>query len=135
MYLTKSRKVGRGEGRWLQKERAFKSFNSEIARTIDVKLLDLIVNSLDPYSQLTTLKKHLCPLVGESGFMMCMIAAQMVFTGSEKRSNPKKIQPGDRDWVTIIQGICAGGWAIPPFIIIFGGKVLISSWYRGLPRD
>ena len=62
----------------------------------------------------------------ESGFMMGMICAQMVFTGSEKRSNPKKIQPGNRDWVTIIQGICAAGWAIPPFII-FSGKVLISS--------
>ena len=58
----------------------------------------------------------------------------MVFTGSEKRSNPKKIQPGNRNWVTIIQGICAAGWAIPPFVI-FGGKVLISSWYAGLPRD
>jgi hypothetical protein len=70
----------------------------------------------------------------ECGFMMGMICAQMVFTGSEKRSNPKKIQPGNRDWVTIIQGICAAGWAIPPFII-FGGKVLISSWYPDLPRD
>ena len=66
--------------------------------------------------------------------MMGIINAQMVFTGSEKRSNPKKIQPGNRDWVTIIQGICAAGWAIPPFVI-FGGKVLISSWYVDLPRD
>jgi hypothetical protein len=56
-----------------------------------------------------------------------------VFTGSEKRSNPKKIQPGNRDWVTIIQGICAAGWAILLFII-FSGKVLITSWYPGLPR-
>jgi hypothetical protein len=58
----------------------------------------------------------------------------MVFTGSEKRSNLKKIQPGNRDWVTIIQGICAAGWAIPPFII-FSGKVLISNRYPGLPRE
>jgi hypothetical protein len=58
----------------------------------------------------------------------------MIFTGSEKGSNPKKIQPGNRDWVTIIQGICAAGWAIPPFII-FSGKVFISSWYAGLPRE
>ena len=70
----------------------------------------------------------------ETGFMIGMINAQMVFTGSKKRSNPKKIQPGNRDWVTIIQGICAAGWAIPPFVI-FGGKVLISSWYVDLPRD
>jgi hypothetical protein len=58
----------------------------------------------------------------------------MVFTASEKRINPKKIQPGNREWVTIIQGICAAGWAIPPFVI-FSGKVLISSWYAGMPRD
>ena len=66
--------------------------------------------------------------------MMGMIGAQMVFTGSEKRSNPKSIQSGSREWVTIIQGICAAGWAIPPFII-FGGRVLISVRYPDLPRD
>jgi hypothetical protein len=33
----------------------------------------------------------------KSGFMMGMINAQMVFTGSEKRSNPKQIQPGNRE--------------------------------------
>lgn len=70
----------------------------------------------------------------ETGFMMGVIKGQMVFTGSEKRSNPKRIQPGSREWVTIIQGICAAGWAIPPFVI-FGGKVLVSDWYPGMPRD
>lgn len=70
----------------------------------------------------------------KSGFMMGVVKPQMIFTGSEKRSNSKKIQPGNRDWVTIIQGICAAGWTIPPFII-FSGRVLISSWYPGLPRD
>ena len=58
----------------------------------------------------------------------------MVFTGSKKRTNPKKIQLGNYNQVIIIQGIYAAGWAILPFII-FGGKVLISSWYPGLPRD
>ena len=66
--------------------------------------------------------------------MMGQIKAQMVFTGSEKRSAPKRIQPGNREWVTVIQGISAAGWAIPPFII-FAGKVLISSWYHDVPRD
>ena len=70
----------------------------------------------------------------ETGFMMGQIKAQMVFTGSEKRSAPKRIQPGNREWVTVIQGISAAGWAIPPFII-FAGKVLISSWYHDVPRD
>jgi len=70
----------------------------------------------------------------ETGFMMGMITSQMLFTGSEKRSNPKDVQPGSREWVTIITGICAAGWAIPPFII-FQGKVLITAWYPNLPRD
>lgn len=70
----------------------------------------------------------------ETGFMMGVISSQMVFTGSEKRSNPKNIQPGSREWVTIITAICAAGWAIPPFII-FQGRVLITSWYPDLPRD
>ena len=43
----------------------------------------------------------------ESGLMMGMICAQMIFRGSERRSNPKKMQPGNRDWVTIILAICA----------------------------
>ena len=69
----------------------------------------------------------------ETGFMMGVIHGQMVFTGSEKRST-KSLQPGNRGWVTNIQGVNAKGWAIPPFII-FPGKVLITSWFHNLPCD
>ena len=67
----------------------------------------------------------------ETGFMMGVIHGQMVFTGSEKRS-AKRIQPGNRGWVTNIQGVNAKGWALPPFLI-FPGKVLITSWFHNLP--
>ena len=70
----------------------------------------------------------------ETGFMMGVIKGQMVFTGSEKRGNPKGIQPGNREWVTDIQGVNAKGWALPPFLI-FPSKVLISSWFYNLPWD
>ena len=70
----------------------------------------------------------------ETGFLMGQIKTQMVFSGSEKRSAPKRIQPGNREWVTVIQGVNAAGWAIPPFVV-FAGKVLISSWYYDIPRD
>jgi hypothetical protein len=70
----------------------------------------------------------------ETGFMMGVIRGQMVFTSSEKRSNPKRIQPGNREWVTDIQGVSAKGWALPPFLV-FPGKVLITSWFHNLPRD
>jgi hypothetical protein len=66
----------------------------------------------------------------ETGFMMGKILSRLVVTGSERRSQPKAIQPGNREWVTVIQGISAAGWAIPPFII-FAGQHHLSAWYEG----
>ncbi|KAF1928545.1 DDE-domain-containing protein, partial [Didymella exigua CBS 183.55] len=43
-----------------------------------------------------------------------------------RRGRPKAIQPGNREWVTVIQGINAAGWAIPPFII-FAGQYHLSA--------
>lgn len=70
----------------------------------------------------------------ESGFLMGKISSQLVVTGSEKPGKQKKLQPGDREWVTLVQGVGATGRVIPPFII-FAGKVLISTWFNDLPRD
>lgn len=38
----------------------------------------------------------------ETGFQMGKISAQLVVTGSERRSQPKAIQPSNREWVTVI---------------------------------
>jgi hypothetical protein len=72
----------------------------------------------------------------ETGFMMGQISTRAVVTGSERRGRPKAVQQGNREWTTVIQGINATGWAIPPFII-FQGKHHLSSWYKDedLPRD
>jgi hypothetical protein len=72
----------------------------------------------------------------EAGFMMGKITTQLVVTGSERRGRPKAIQPGNREWTTVIQGINAAGWAIPPFII-FAGQYHLSAWYEeeDIPRD
>jgi hypothetical protein len=53
----------------------------------------------------------------ESGFMMGMISTRAVVTGSERRGRLKSVQQGNREWTTVIQGVNATGWAIPPFII------------------
>ncbi|KAG8670758.1 hypothetical protein FPOAC1_003992 [Fusarium poae] len=53
----------------------------------------------------------------ETGFMMGVIASGMVVTGAERRGRPKSVQPGNREWITVIQAINAEGQAIPPFII------------------
>ena len=66
----------------------------------------------------------------ETGFMMGVITSQHVVTGSEKRaSKGKLVQPGDREWATVIETICADGSAIPPYIIL-AGKQHISTWYQ-----
>jgi len=65
----------------------------------------------------------------ETGFQMGVIGSMKVVTGSERRRRPDLIQPGNREWVTVIQGICAAGYAIPPFII-YKGRVHISAWYE-----
>jgi len=72
----------------------------------------------------------------ETGFQMGVIGSMKVVTGSEKRARPDLIQPGDREWVTVIQSICAAGYAIPPFII-YKGRIHISAWYEeaDIPRN
>ena len=66
---------------------------------------------------------------------MGKITTQLVVTGSERRGRPKAVQPGDRKWVTLIQGINAAGWAVPPFLI-FTSTYHLSAWYQEeLPLD
>ena len=72
----------------------------------------------------------------EAGFMMGQISTAMVVTASERRGRPKSVQQGNREWTTLIQGINAKGWAIPPFIILKARQHL-STWYElgDLPHD
>ncbi len=72
----------------------------------------------------------------ESGFLMGVIATAKVVTGAESRNRPKTAQPGNREWVTVIQGINSQGWIIPPFIILSGQNHL-STWYEDddIPGD
>jgi hypothetical protein len=72
----------------------------------------------------------------ETGFQMGVISTTMVVTSSERRGRAKLKQPGNREWATVIQGVNATGWAIPPFIIV-KGRYHLSSWYENspLPND
>jgi hypothetical protein len=68
--------------------------------------------------------------------MMGKITTQLVVTGSERRGRPKALQPGNREWATLIVGINAAGWSIPPFLILTG-QYHLSAWYEDatIPRD
>jgi hypothetical protein len=72
----------------------------------------------------------------ETGFQMGVIGSMKVVTGAERRARPELVQPGDREWVTVVQSICAAGYATPPFII-YKGRVHISAWYEetSIPRN
>ena len=72
----------------------------------------------------------------ETGFLMGQISSTTVVTNAERRARAKSVQPGNREWVTVIQGVSSRGWAMPPFII-FAAKNHLSSWYENspLPRD
>ena len=65
---------------------------------------------------------------------MGKIGSQLVVTSSEKPGKQKKLRPGDREWVTLVQGVVVTGKVILPFII-FAGKVLISTWFNNVPRN
>ncbi|KAJ3464857.1 hypothetical protein MRS44_009643 [Fusarium solani] len=74
--------------------------------------------------------------VDETGFMMGIIQSGMVVTGTDRRGKPKSVQPGNREWITVIQAINADGQAIPPFII-GAGQYHLANWYQesNLPGD
>ena len=72
----------------------------------------------------------------ETGFAMGVITTGIVVTNAERRAQAKLVQPGNREWITVIQGVNATGWTVPPYIIV-SGKFHLSTWYQNhtLPRD
>jgi DDE superfamily endonuclease/Tc5 transposase DNA-binding domain/helix-turn-helix, Psq domain len=65
----------------------------------------------------------------ETGFMMGVISTGMVVTSSDGRKQAKKTQPGNREWVTVVQAVNSVGYAIPPFLVV-AGKNHLESWYN-----
>jgi hypothetical protein len=70
----------------------------------------------------------------ETGFAMGLTATAKVISRSEYYGRRALLQPGNREWVTVIECTNAAGWALPP-CVIFKGKVFIESWFDGLPED
>src|SRR5438876_7493949 len=63
---------------------------------------------------------------------MGVVATAKVVTGSDRAGRPRTIQPGNREWVTVIESISARGEAIPP-LIIFEAVMHQAAWYNNLP--
>jgi hypothetical protein len=45
----------------------------------------------------------------EVGFTMGRTLPHVVVTGTERRGRRKAVQPGNREWATVVQGINAAG--------------------------
>lgn len=72
----------------------------------------------------------------ETGFAMGQITPGAVVADAEKPGRAKQVQPGSKEWATLILGVNATGWAIPPFIIL-KGKDHQTRWTKNkdLPPD
>jgi len=55
----------------------------------------------------------------ETGFQIGVISTGKVIT-SIHRTRTVSIQPGNREWITVIESIQATGAVIPPMIIVKG---------------
>ena len=53
----------------------------------------------------------------KTGFQIGVISTAKVVIGSDRAGRPRTTQPGNREWVTVIETVCARGLAIPPLII------------------
>ena len=72
----------------------------------------------------------------ETGFLMGMLSGAKVVTSSERRGKPRTKQPGNREWVTVIQSICTTGWVVPSYIIVKGKNHLLPWYTNGqFPKD
>ena len=60
---------------------------------------------------------------------MGVISTAKVITGTDRAGRPRTTQPGNREWVTVIEAICARGFAIPA-LVIFEAVMHQASWYE-----
>jgi hypothetical protein len=65
----------------------------------------------------------------ETGFQMGILSSAKVVTSSERHGRPRTKQPGNREWVTVIQAVCADGWVVPPYFVVKGKNHLLP-WYQ-----
>ena len=72
----------------------------------------------------------------ETGFMIGMIVSSMIVSRAERKERSNKIQPGNREWATVIHCVNGKGWSLPPYILLKGQHHL-ASWYTEteLPVD
>ena len=72
----------------------------------------------------------------ETGFMIGKIESSMIVARADRKGRSKKVQPGNREWATVIHCVNGEGWSLPPYILL-KGQHLLASWFSetALPGD
>ena len=65
---------------------------------------------------------------------MGLIATARVVTRADYYGRRSVLQPGNREWVTVIEAIRANGDILPP-CVIFKGKTYREAWFDDLPDN
>lgn len=111
-----------------------KRYNYERAKNEDPKVIQAWFDLV----QKTILQYGITPAdiynFDETGFAMGLTATAKVITRAEYYGRRALLQPGNREWVTVIESISAAGYVLPPYII-FTHKSLNLAWAEGLPPD
>jgi hypothetical protein len=67
---------------------------------------------------------------------MGLTATAKVTTRAEYYGKRALLQPGNREWVTVIECICSDGYALPPYIIFKNKNTNLNlGWAHNLPSD
>lgn len=81
----------------------------------------LVRNVIDKY----TIQERDIYNFDETGFQMGMLSSAKVVTSSEHCGQPRIKQPGNREWVTVIQAVCADGWVVLLYFVVKGKNHLL----------
>ena len=65
----------------------------------------------------------------ETGFSIGIASTTRVITQAQKVARPKLVQPGNREWVTVVETICSAGRVLP-VMVIFKGKTHRTNWFQ-----
>ncbi|EED16700.1 transposon, putative [Talaromyces stipitatus ATCC 10500] len=117
------------------KLRFSRRYNYERAKCEDIKIIQEHLNRVQEVIQEYGILSEDIYNFDETGFAMGLCASAKVITGSDRYGRPYLLQPGNREWVTVIEAVNSTGWALPSYIIFKATTFYQQGWFEILPQD
>ncbi|ODQ68817.1 hypothetical protein LIPSTDRAFT_335786 [Lipomyces starkeyi NRRL Y-11557] len=72
----------------------------------------------------------------ETRFQISVIGTSNIVTSAEREGSAFAFlkQPGNREWVIVVEAFNSSGWNVPP-MVIFLGKVFQTPWFSDILHD